>query len=149
MIYFEDLEVGQKTRYGSYHVTRAEVIEFASRYDPQPFHLDDEAAAANPIFGRIAASGWHTAGMAMRMTVDHNEATGVQGLGGAKIEDLTWVKPVYPGDTLRVESEILGLKATEKRPEMGFVRVGTSVFNQDAELVMSQIANVIYARRPA
>src|SRR5581483_12515766 len=96
MIYFEDLRIGEQTYFGSYEVTREEVLEFASKYDPQPFHLSDEEAARTH-FGRIAASGWHTAAMVMsviaRRVVDQKQA----GLGSPGIDELRWRRPVYPG----------------------------------------------------
>ena len=104
MIYFEDLVVGAEREFGNYEVTREEVIEFATKYDPQPFHLSDEAAAKTH-FGRIAASGWHTAAMTMaviaRAVVDEEQA----GLGSPGIDELRWLKPVYPGDTLTVQRQ--------------------------------------------
>ena len=102
MIYFEDLEIGKSAVFGTYDVTREEVLEFAQKYDPQPFHLSDEEAAKTH-FGRIAASGWHTAAMVMaviaRRVVDEKQA----GLGSPGIDELRWKKPVYPGDTLAVD----------------------------------------------
>ena len=102
--YFEDMEVGSIDRFGRYEVTREEVLDFAGRYDPQPFHLSDEAAAKS-IFGRVAASGWHTAAMTMRMSVDHFRTNRQAGLGSPGIDELKWLKPVYPGDTLRCEAK--------------------------------------------
>src|SRR5215213_5065008 len=106
MIYFEDLKIGAETKFGSYEVTREEVIEFATKYDPQPFHLSDEAAAKTH-FGRLAASGWHTAAMTMaviaRRVVDQKQA----GLGSPGIDELRWLKPVYPGDRLTVRGSIV------------------------------------------
>ena len=138
--YLEDFHVGQVERFGRYAVTRAEVLEFAGRYDPQPFHLDDAAAAANPIFGRLSASGWHTAAMMMRMLVDHNQSQDRQTLGSPGIDELRWLKPVYPGDTLRVESEVIEVRASRSRPEMGMVKALMTVLNQHDEPVMTQIA---------
>jgi len=104
MRWFEDYQVGQVERFGAYQVTREEVIEFASRFDPQPFHLDDAAAAANPIFGKLAASGWHTCAMVMRMLVDHQLKDGHMSLGSPGVDEIRWLKPVYPGDTLSATS---------------------------------------------
>lgn len=97
---FEDFEIGDTQHFGHYTVNRSEVLEFASKYDPQPFHLDDDAAAANPIFGKLAASGWRTAAIAMRMLVDHDKATKGGSMGSPGLEELSWLRPVYPGDTL-------------------------------------------------
>jgi acyl dehydratase len=148
-LWFEDMMVGRIDRYGSKLVDRDEVIDFARKFDPQPFHLDDAAAAANPVFGRLAASGWHTAAMAMRMTADHwAEAGGRSILGGAGIEDLAWLKPVYPGDVLRCELEVIETRASQSKLDRGIVKARLTVFNQDDEPVMRQTSIVVVARRP-
>ena len=148
MRYFEDLEVGAETYFGSYEVTRDEVLEFARKYDPQPFHLSDEEAAKTH-FGRIAASGWHTAAMTMaviaRRVVDQEQA----GLGSPGIDELRWKKPVYPGDTLHVRGRILEITPSRSRPEMGSFRTQTTVTNQDDEVVMTFISIVLMRRRPS
>jgi len=147
MIYFEDLELGVETYYGSYAVTREEVLEFAHKYDPQPFHISDEAAARTH-FGRIAASGWHTAAMTMaviaRYVVEHEQA----GLGSPGIDDLRWKKPVYPGDTLHVRGTVVEKKPSRSKPEMGSFRTDTIVTNQDDQPVMSFTSIVLIRRRP-
>lgn len=147
MKYFEDLTVGDKASFGSYEVTREEVLAFAEKYDPQPFHLSD-AAAAKTHFGRMSASGWHTCAMTMSMFVEHMKADPSASLGAAGIDELRWIKPVYPGDTLRCENELLEKKASEKRPEMGSTRARMTVFNQHDEPVMTFIARGLVARRP-
>jgi len=148
-LWFEDMKVGRIERYGGKRVERAEVLDFAQKYDPQPFHLDDAAAAANPLFGRLAASGWHTAAMAMRMTADHWAAIGGRSiLGGAGIEELAWLKPVYPGDTIRCELEVLEARPSRSKPDRGIVKSRLIVFNQQDEPVMRQVAVVVMARRP-
>jgi acyl dehydratase len=146
--YLDEFAVGQTARFGAYEVTREEVLRFAYAYDPQPFHLDDEAAAANPIFGRISASGWHTAAMAMRMLIDHGQTSGGTSMGSPGVDELRWLRPVYPGDTLRVETEVLEVRPSRSRPEIGTVKVRLSVFNQHDDKVMTQIAINIVARRP-
>lgn len=146
--YYEDMVVGAKASFGSYPVTREEVIEFASKYDPQPFHLSDEAAAAT-FFGRLSASGWHTAAMAMRMAVDNMKNQRTAGLGSPGIDELKWLRPVYPGDTLRCETELLSKRESASRPEMGLTRGRTTVFNQHDEPVMTFVANGLVRRRPA
>ena len=149
MIWFEDMAVGRVDRFGSMAVTREEVLDFARRYDPQPFHLDDAAAEANPLFGRLAASGWHTAAMGMRMVADHwAELGGRAILGGAGIDELRWLKPVYPGDRLRAESEVIEARPSASKPDRGIVRVRLVLFNQDDEPVLSQISNVLIRRSP-
>lgn len=149
MRYFEDYVEGRIERFGAYEVSRDEVIEFASKYDPQPFHLDDEAAAANPIFGRIAASGWHSCGMVMRMLVDHWTEEGYFSLGGSGVDELRWVKPVYPGDVLNVETEVLTRSTPRSRPDIGFVNFRLTIRNQHDEVVMTMKVTNIQRRRPA
>lgn len=134
--YLEDCVVGQIARFGSYLVSREEVLEFARRYDPQPFHLDD-AAAARTFFGRLAASGWHTSAMTMRMMVDHWTAIGLKSLGSPGIEELKWLKPVHPGDVLSVEHEWLELRASRSRPDLGLARGRWTTLNQHNTVVMS------------
>ncbi|QLC24522.1 MaoC family dehydratase [Parasphingopyxis algicola] len=147
MIYFEDIEPGSKSAFGRYEVTREEVIEFASKYDPQPFHLDDEAAAKTH-FSKIAASGWHTCAMAMRMIVGNMESNRQAGLGGAGVDELRWFRPVFPDDVLRCESEILDKTPSKSRPEMGSYRGRTTVFNQDDDAVLSFISIGLIRKRP-
>jgi acyl dehydratase len=148
MRYFEDLEVGAETDFGSYGVTREEVLEFARKYDPQPFHLSDEEAAKTH-FGRIAASGWHTCAMTMaviaRYVVKHEQA----GLGSPGVDELRWLKPVYPGDTLHVRGTIVEKRASQRRPEMGSFRTETTVTNQDGVPVMRFTSIVLIRRRDA
>ena len=147
MRYFEDLEVGAETDFGTYDVTREEVLEFARKYDPQPFHLSDEGAA-NTHFGRLCASGWHTAAMTMaviaRAVVNEEQA----GLGSPGIDELRWLKPVYPGDTLHVRGQILDKRESRSRPEMGSFRTRTTVTNQDGVPVMTFVSIVLIRRRP-
>jgi acyl dehydratase len=148
--YLDEFAVGQTARFGAYEVTREEVLRFAAAYDPQPFHLDDAAAAANPIFGRLSASGWHTAAMAMRMLVDHNKATGAStSMGSPGVDELRWLRPVYPGDRLRVEMEVIEVKPSRSRPDLGSVRMRMSVFNQYEDKVMTQIAINLVPQRGA
>jgi len=148
MIYFEDLKLGTETYFGSYEVTREEVLDFAHKYDPQPFHISDEEAAKTH-FGRIAASGWHTAAMTMavvaRHVVEHRQA----GLGSPGIDELRWRRPVYPGDTLHVRGTIMEKTPSRSRPEMGSFRTHTSVTNQDDQTVMTFTSIVLIRRRPA
>lgn len=146
--YFEDLVVGTKASFGRYEVLREEVLEFASKYDPQPFHLSDEAAAQTH-FGRLSASGWHTAAMAMRMAVENMKDQRSAGLGSPGIDELRWLKPVYPGDTLRCETELLDKRVSRSRPEMGITKGRTTVFNQHDQAVMTYVANGLIRTRPA
>lgn len=140
MKFYEDIEVGKVERYGSYAVTLDEVLDFARKYDPQPFHLD-EAAAAKTHFKRIAASGWHTCAMTMRMSVDHWTHEETASLGSPGIDEIRWLRPVYPGDTLRCESEVLEKRLSQSKPGIGITKSQTRVYNQNDELVMSHVAN--------
>jgi acyl dehydratase len=145
--YLEDMKVGTKASFGRYEVTREEVLEFAGKYDPQPFHLDDEAAAKTH-FGRISASGWHTCAMTMAMLVENLKKNKQAGLGSPGLDELRWLKPVYPGDTLRVESEITEVTPSRSRPEMGSTKAKVTVFNQHDEPVMRLLSIGLVARRP-
>ena len=147
MIYWEDLEVGQKASFGAYHVTREEVIEFARKYDPQPFHLSDEAAAETH-FGRLAASGWHTGAMAMAMIVASWKGEAQAGLGSPGLDELRWLKPVYPGDTLSVSGEIVEVRPSRSKPEIGSFRTAMKVDNQHGEPVLTFTSIVLMRRRP-
>lgn len=147
MKYFEDIEVGSRRRFGHYEVTRDEVVDFASRYDPQPFHLSDEAAAQT-YFGRLSASGWHTAAMMMRMLVENMKTEAQAGLGSPGVDEIRWLKPVYPGDTLTCETEVIDKRASNSRPDMGSFRGRTTVFNQHGEPVMTVISIGLIRTRP-
>jgi acyl dehydratase len=146
--YFEDLAIGDVARFGSYAVTREETVEFARRYDPQPFHLSDEAAALTH-FGRLSASGWHTCAMMMAMLVAHMKEHAQASLGSPGMDELRWLRPVYPGDTLSVETELIEARQSASRPEMGITKSRMIVFNQDRVAVMTMLANGLVATRPA
>ena len=148
MRYFEDIEVGSVEEFGHYEVTRQEIIEFASKYDPQPFHLSEEAGKAMH-FGGLCASGWHTCAMVMRMVVDNIPAGDTSSLGSPGIDELRWKKPVYPGDILRVRSTIADKRESRSRPDMGTVFFANEVYNQRNELVMTFKPIVMQKRRPA
>ena len=144
--FFEDFEIGVSREYGRYHVSREEIIEFASKYDPQPFHLSDEAARATH-FGGLCASGWHTGAMAMRMVVENMSGGGKGSLGSPGIDELRWTKPVFPGDTLRMKTTIIDKKESRSRPDMGTVFMRNEVFNQRDEVVMSFKPIAMYRKR--
>lgn len=146
MEYFEDIVVGTKHSFGCYEVTRDEVLEFARKYDPQDFHLSDEAAAKTH-FGKIAASGWHTCAMMMSMLVEHLTTHRQASLGSPGVDELRWHKPVFPGDTLRCESEVMGKRPSKSRPEMGSIRSSITIFNQNDEQVLSLTAIILVRRR--
>lgn len=145
--YFEDIDVGDVYEPADrYEVTEAEIVEFAERYDPQRFHLDEDAAAKS-IFGSLAASGWHTAAMCMRLLVDGVLDEASMGAGG--VEELRWPRPVHPGDTLRIELEVLDKRPSESRPEIGHVRSKLTGYNQNDEKVIEWIARGMFRRREA
>ena len=149
MRYWDDMSVGDRAGFGRYEVRRDDVLDFAQKFDPQPFHLTDEDAAKTH-FGRLAASGWHTAAMTMAMIVENMNAAGAQAtsLGAAGIDELRWLKPVYPGDVLRCETEVLETRASNSKPDIGSVRTRMIVFNQDEVAVMSFISIALMRRRP-
>ena len=149
MKFYEDIEVGTKSAFGHYEVTREEVMDFASRYDPQPFHLDDEAAAQTH-FGRLSASGWHTCSMTMAMMVENMKGEKSAGLGSPGVDQLRWKKPVYPGDTLRCETEVIEKRRSASRPEMGIFKSLIRTFNQDGDMVLEMVSNgLIRTREPS
>jgi len=148
MIYFEDLEIGAETYFGSYEVTREEVLEFARKYDPQPFHLSDEEAAKTH-FGRLAASGWHTCAMTMAVIARHVVDEEQAGLGSPGIDELRWRRPVFPGDTLHVRGKIVDKTPSRSKPEIGSFRSEMTVSNQDDQPVMTFTSIVLIRKRPA
>ena len=147
MQYFEDIEVGAVRETGSRTVTKDEIIAFAQKFDPQPFHVDEEAAKSS-IYGGLIASGWHTASTMMRLMVD-NFVNGSAGLGSPGFDELRWLKPVRPGDTLRVRSTCIDKTPSRSRPEIGACRYRTEVLNQHDEVVLTMISIGLIRRRPA
>ncbi|MCI0547872.1 MAG: MaoC family dehydratase [Candidatus Rokubacteria bacterium] len=146
LAYFEDVVVGETRRFGSYRVTAEEIVEFARQFDPQPFHLDEEAARPT-MFGGLIASGWHTAAMLIRMVADH-AIPGTASAGALGFDDLQWRVPVRPGDVLSVESVIRERAVSRRRSDRGTVKIEWRVLNQRDEVVMSLVSLVIYRRRP-
>jgi acyl dehydratase len=147
MKYFEDLEIGTETYFGCYEVTREEVIDFARKYDPQPFHLSDEEAAKTH-FGRLAASGWHSCAMTMAVIARYVVGEEQAGLGSPGVDELRWLKPVYPGDTLHVNSRIVSATPSRSKPEIGSFRSECTVTNQDSVPVLRFTSIVLIRRRP-
>lgn len=140
-LYFEDLHPGMSfPSLSNYKVTAEEIKEFAERYDPQPFHLD-EAAGESSFFKGLAASGWLTAAIVMRLRVQSIRIAG--GMIGAGVEEMRWLQPVRPGDTLRTEAEILNVRHSQSKPQFGVVRSRTVVFNQRNEVVMRSTVNFL------
>ncbi len=143
--HWEDFPVGSVREFGAMPVTREAVLEFASRYDPQPFHLDDAAAAAS-LFGKLSASGWHTCAMAMRMMCDGYLLRSTS-LGSPGIDHVKWHQPVYPGDTLSVRFTVLETRPMASRPDVGLVRSRNEVLNQHGAVVQSMEAWGMFRRR--
>jgi acyl dehydratase len=145
--YLEDFTVGQTFGSGRLRVDKEQIKGFAAEFDPQPFHLD-ENAARNSIFRGLAASGWHTAALTMRLLVD-SEIEPAGGIVGAGFDEFRWPRPVRPGDELRIESEVLEARPSTSRSNQGLIKVRTTTLNQKNEAVQIQIANLIVQRRQA
>jgi acyl dehydratase len=143
-LYLEDLNVGQRFTSGLYTMEEDRMKAFAAEFDPQPFHLD-EAAAQRSVFGGLAASGWHTAAVTMRLMVQSLPfASGMIGLGG----EIAWPKPTRPGDTLRVESEILEIVPSRSKPNQGVVIVRSTTLNQKGDHLQAFTAKIVVSKRP-
>jgi acyl dehydratase len=145
VFYFEDFQPGQIATQGSITVTEVDIIRFAAEFDPQPMHTDPKAA--KPITGGLIASGWHTASLTMRMLIagrGYRPAPGTLGLG---FENLRWHKPVRPGDTLRLQIELLSTRASESKPDYGIISSRFTTFNQHDEVVQSMTSSAIVPRR--
>lgn len=145
-MYFEDYHPGQTSQFGAYKVTENEIKEFATKYDPQFFHLNDEAAKQS-LFGGLCASGWHTGAMFMRMLVDslpENHGS----LGSPGIDNLKWLRPVYPGYILSVKSCVSSCRLSASKPGVGLVCVNYEVVNQDNLAVMTVESNAFFKCRP-
>jgi acyl dehydratase len=146
MRYFEDFEPGLELPFGPHIVTRAEIVAFAAEFDPQPFHLD-EAAAADTLLGGLAASGWHTCAMFMRMMYDGWVFESAS-MGSPGVDSLKWIRPVRPGDVLSGRSVVTETRASKSRPELGFVRFRHEVENARGEAVMLSENAIMFGRRP-
>ena len=144
--FLEDFAVGQTFRSGRLRVEGERIKTFGAEFDPQPFHLDEEAARAS-IFGGLAASGWHTAAVTMRLLVesDLKPAGGIVGVG---FDEFRWPRPVRPGDELRIESEVLEVRPSRSRPGQGLIKVRTTTLNQNDEPVQVTVGNLVVPRRP-
>jgi acyl dehydratase len=144
-LYLEDLTVGQRFTSGTYVMDAVRIKEFAAEFDPQPFHLDEDAAQAS-VFNGLAASGWHTAAVAMRLLVESGIrfANGLLGLGG----EIAWPKPTRPGDILHVESEIAEITPSRSKPHQGIVTIRSTMLNQNGEAVYILRAKLLVLRRP-
>lgn len=148
-LYLEDFEVGRTVSYGAYEVTEEEIIEFAEKYDPQPFHLSHEAAKGS-FLGGLCASGWHTCSMTMRMMIDELTRTGGgTSLGSPGIDELRWLRPVRPGDVLSVINEVTEVRPSRSRPDVGTVHSNMIVNNQKGEPVMTFKSIAFFPKRDA
>lgn len=143
--FWEDFYPGQVREIGGYSLSEEEIIEFAKKYDPQPFHTDIEAAK-HTFFGGLIASGWQTASLCMRMLCDLYLLEAAS-LGSPGVDELRWVKPVRPGDTLRLQTTVLETRASKSRPDMGTVRHRSEVYNQHGELVLHMSGVGMFRRR--
>jgi acyl dehydratase len=133
--FFEDYPVGETASFGDYAITEAQIVDFATRYDPQVFHLDP-VAARDSAFGGLVASGWMTASVAMRMLVDHYISP-ISGMGSPGVDDLRWLKPVRPGDRLRMQVTVMAARRSQSKPDRGVVHFLQQVINQNDETVMT------------
>jgi acyl dehydratase len=143
--YLEDFAVGQTFGSGRLRVDEERIKTFAAEFDPQPFHLD-EAAARDSIFRGLAASGWHTAAITMRLLVE-SEIKPAGGIVGTGFDEFKWPRPVRPGDELHVESEVLEVRSSKSRPDQGLIKVRTITLNQDGEAVQVSVGNLLVPRR--
>jgi acyl dehydratase len=146
MRYLEDFAVGQKFGSGKLKVEAERVKSFAAEFDPQPFHLDDTAARSS-IFRGLAASGWHTAAMTMRLLVE-SDVNPAGGIIGAGFDEFRWPRPVRPGDELSIEAEVLEVRPSKSRPDQGMIKLRTTTLNQNREPVQISVGNLVVPRRP-
>ena len=145
--YLEDFAVGHTFGSGRLRIDGERALAFAAEFDPQPFHLD-EAAARRSIFGGLTASGWHTAAVTMRLMVE-TELKPAGGIIGAGLDEFRWLRPVRPGDELRVECEVIEIRPSKSRPELGLIKRRTTTLNQDDEPVLVHVVNLVVLRRTA
>ncbi len=144
--YWEDFPVGKVREFGGVTVTAEEIVRFARQFDPQPFHVDEEAARRSP-FGGLVASGWHTCALAMRMVCDAYLLEAASA-GSPGVDTLRWLRPVRPGDTLRVRTTVVEARPLRSKPHLGLVRHRWEVLNQRDEVVMEMDGNAMFERRP-
>ncbi|HEX9576785.1 MAG TPA: MaoC family dehydratase [Myxococcales bacterium] len=145
MIWLEEFAPGQKYVSGTLRVDAAAIKAFAAQFDPQPFHLDEDAARGS-FFGGLAASGWHTAALSMRLLVESTFRP-AGGIIGSRAEEMKWPRPVRPGDELHVEAEVLEVRASSSRPGQGFVKCRTTTLNQNNEPVQVLVMNLMVQAR--
>jgi acyl dehydratase len=146
-LFFEDFAKGDVSEYGPRSVTREEIVAFAQEFDPQPIHLDDEAGRAS-MLGGLSASGWHMCGIAMRMIADGFLLDSAS-MGAPGIDEVRWVTPLRPGDSLTLRTNVIDTRASRSRPEMGFVAFRFDLLNQHGAIAMTMTARLMLGRRPA
>lgn len=146
MRYWEDIDVGETTALGTRAITEAEILAFARKYDPQPFHTDPEAARRS-IFGGLIASGWHTCALLMRLSVEAAQREQAAATGSPGLDSCRWLKPVRPGDVLSGRTEVLETWPSRTKP-IGFVRRRVEMLNQHGEIVVAIVGVTMYRRRP-
>ncbi len=147
MRYFEDFKVGDTEEFGNYKTSQEDIIEFATEFDPQPFHIDPDAAKEH-FFGGIIASGWHTGSMLMRMIVD-NQVLASSSMGSPGIDELRWIQPVRPSEILNAQSEVLSSTPHKYKDDRGFVKFKHTILNQNREIKMTMISTILFGKRPA
>lgn len=145
--WFDDFSVGEQFEFGAYVVTEEEIIDFARRYDPQPFHLDHAAAKASH-FGGLVASGWMTSAVLMRLLCDHFIPR-QSSMGSPGVDEVRWIKPLRPGDTVRARIEVSETRPSQSKPDRGVIRCRHQLINQHDEVVMSMHGMGMYKKRPA
>ena len=146
-IYFDDIEVGDQQHCGTYTFTREEIIEFGRRFDPQPFHVDEGVAKLSP-YGGLIASGWHTVSACMKVVVTSTLGPESGSLGSPGADEIRWLKPVRPGDTISVRTEVIEKRLSRSKPDRGLVKLRWTARNQDGEDVMTMVGLGIFRRRP-
>jgi acyl dehydratase len=142
--FYDDYSIGEQFTLGSVTVEEDEILEFASRFDPQPFHVDP-IAARDTVFGGLIASGWHTGSLMMRLLCDH--VLGAASMGSPGLDELRWPAPVRPGDTLTLQVEVLAMRPSASKPDRGIIQMAHQMVNQDDVVVIRSIANMMIARR--
>ena len=146
-LYFEDFKPGSVMEHGPRTVTREEIVAFAAEFDPQPMHLDEDAARAS-MLGGLAASGWHTCCLLMRMACD-SFVLNSSSMGAPGVDEVKWLKPLRPGTRITLQTTVLDIRASSSRPEMGFVKVRMDVLDDERAPIMTLTTSMIMGRRPA
>lgn len=145
--YFEDFAVGDTEEFGNYITSQEDIIEFATEFDPQPFHIDPDAAKEH-FFGGIIASGWHTGSMLMRMIVDHQVGNAAS-MGSPGMDELRWIRPVRPGEQLKAQSEVLQSTPHKYKNDRGFIKFKHTVLTHDGEIKMTMTSSILFGKRPS